>query len=505
VLFAIGIVVGTVALSVYGWREWRIDPAILSNKPWFAPYVDVTATPQFDFEQLGSGTYKDAILSFIVASHDDGCQPTWGGEYTPKEASDTLDLDRRIARLKQQGGTVAVSFGGLRNDELATTCQDQTKLLKAYGSVVDYYKLTTIDLDLENEALTDPIVNARRAQAIAALQHERRKEGKSFAVWATIPTSSQGLTKDGTDAIAALLKYSVDLSGINIMTMDYGEEAVKGKNMSDVAIDAIKKTERQIGVLYSQSGTYLNDATLWRKIGTTPMIGQTDVTSEVFTVADAKRLNTFSRASGVGRMSMWSANRDVECGANYVNASVVSESCSGVKQDRFAFVLALGTGFDGTIAGSAVNVTVAQKKPSAADIADNPASSPYQIWSKTGVYLQGTKVVWHHNVYQAKWWTKGDAPDNPVLQAYETPWELIGPVLPGEKPTVLQTLPAGTYPEWSGDDAYEANQRVLFQNIPYQAKWWNRGESPAAASSNPDASPWVPLTQAEIDEILKSS
>lgn len=502
-LFVIAICVGTVAVAQFGWREWRIDPAVAASKPWFAPYVDATAMPQYNYEQVVPNAYKDIMLSFIVADPDDGCQPNWGGAYTLNEMSETLDIDRRIARLKQQGGTIGVSFGGLANKELAVECSDETKLAEAYKSVIDRYDLTTIDLDLENTALTDPSANARRARVIARLQKERRAEGKSLAVWATVPVSSVGLTEEGTNAIAALLNYSVDLAGVNIMTMNYNEEGVKGKAMSDIAISAIKKTQRQIGILYNQAGTYLNDATLWRKIGITPMIGQTDIAGEVFTVADAERLNAFALSSGVGRMSMWSLNRDIECGTNYVSSSVVSDSCSGVKQDKYAFSMALSNDFSGSIAGSAGSVTVAQEKPSAEELKDDPEASPYQIWSETGVYLQGTKVVWHHNVYQAKWWTKDESPDNPVLQVYETPWDLIGPVMPGEKPTQKQTLPVGTYSEWSGDAVYEANQRVLFEGVPYLAKWWNRGESPAATSSNPDGSPWVPLTQAEIKEILK--
>jgi chitinase len=105
-------------------------------------------------------------------------------------------------------------------------------------------------------------------------------------------------------------------------------------------------------------------------------------------------------------------------------------------------------------------------------------------------------------VYQAKWWTEGDVPDSPVLQEWQIPWELIGPVLPGEKPIPQLTLPEGTYPDWSGTDDYNTGQRVLFNGVPYQAKWWTEGDSPAAASSDANGSPWVPLTQAQINAVL---
>jgi chitinase len=202
-------------------------------------------------------------------------------------------------------------------------------------------------------------------------------------------------------------------------------------------------------------------------------------------------------------MSMWSANRDIACSANYVFTQIVSDACSGVPQNPNDFANRLGAGFDGSIFLSAGLVTKAD--PVLAQQPDNPATSPYQIWSPTGIYLEGTKVVWHHNVYQAKWWTQGDVPDDPVLQPWQTPWTLIGPVLPGETPIPQPTLPAGFYPDWSGTAVYNTGDRVLFNGVPYQAKWWNKGQSPAAASSDPNDSPWVPLTQAQINALMAST
>lgn len=46
-------------------------------------------------------------------------------------------------------------------------------------------------------------------------------------------------------------------------------------------------------------------------------------------------------------------------------------------------------------------------------------------------------------------------------------------------------------------------ERVLFEGTPYQAKWWNQGDSPAMATVDPDSSPWIPLSQTQILEIMK--
>ncbi len=473
-------------------------------KSWFASYVDVTAKPSFAFEQLGSTNAKNVVLSFIVSHTNDPCVPSWGSSYTLDQAKDSLDLDRRIARLRQQNGEIAISFGGLLNDELANNCSDKTKLKSAYKQVIDRYKIDTIDIDLEQNGLTNQNASSRRAQVIAELQKEYRANNKNLAVWVTLPVAPQGLTKDGTNAITWLLQNNVDLAGVNLMTMEYGNSLSSGMSMADGSIKALENSHRQIQILYKLAGLNLSSQSIWNKIGATPMIGQNSTKGQIFSLEDAKKFSKYTQANGINRMSLWSANRDLKCGDNYVDLTVVSDSCSGVNQQKLEFTSILSTGFEGKISTSSNQKTINEPDAKPENIKDDPATSPYQIWAPDGTYLEGTKVVWRKNVYQAKWWTQGDTPDNPVLQAWETPWELIGPVLPGEKPIKQPTLPNNIYPDWSGDKAYNANDRVIFENIPYQAKWWNKGESPAAATSKASNSPWAPLTQEQINKILEN-
>jgi len=501
VLLAILILLVLSTSTVFAIKKWQSEQSDTSTKPWFAAYVDVTATPTFQFQDIGNTAQKDAVLAFIVAMPSNGCQPSWGAAYSLNQAEDELSLDTRIARLQQEGGSVAISFGGKNNNELAVTCTNPSKLLNAYKTVIDRYNINTIDLDIEGSDLTNVSAGLRRSIAIATLQKERRSEGRHLAVWLTLPVTPQGLTPAGTNAVSQLLSHGVDLAGVNIMTMDYGSSLTAGQNMITGTESAMIQTHRQLGILYQRDGIYLNSATLWSKIGITPMIGQNDDQNEVFTINDAKTINQFALSQRIGRMSMWSANRDLTCGSNYVDLKVVSNSCSGVNQKGQSFANILGNGFTGNLSLSAGLITKTDAKLVTSQAPDNPATSPYQIWSPNGTYLEGTKVVWQHNIYQAKWWTQGNLPNDPVLQTWQTPWELIGPVLPGEKPIKQATLPAGTYPNWSGTTIYNTNQRVLFNGVPYQAKWWNRGNSPAAASSDPDGSPWVALTQAQINKI----
>lgn len=497
-LLVLVLLAGSSAYSLLRWQTVRVKG---SNLPWFASYVDVTATPKFAFENMGATKNPNAILSFIVSSPQSACTPTWGGAYNLDEASTTLDLDRRIARLQQQGGSVGISFGGLNNHELAIGCTDINNLSQAYSKVINRYKVNTIDLDLEGDDLSNSPANTRRAKVIAKLQSTRRSHGKKLAVWVTLPVTPDGLSEAGTSAVAELLSQGVDLAGVNVMTMDYGSSLKDNQSMAQASQSALIQTQRQLDILYRQKNIQLTAASLWAKLSATPMIGQNDTPDEVFSLTDAQKFNKFAVEKGLGRMSMWSANRDITCGSNYVDTQIVSSSCSGVKQSNGeTFARILSQGFKGSLANS-IDLVTKSNVTSTKQVPDDPATSPYQIWSESGTYLEGTKVVWHHNVYQAKWWTQGNLPDSPTLQSWQTPWELIGPVLPGEKFVSQPTLPSGTYPEWSGTKEYNTKQRVMFEGAPYQAKWWNQGNSPAVSTSDPDSSPWVPLTQEQINAV----
>jgi chitinase len=500
VLLAITLLAALGYSGYLGFPKWQATQTVASHKPWFAAYVDVTATPRYAFEQVDNTSNKQVVLSFVVAQDQNTCTPSWGGAYSLDAASSSLDLDRRIARLRQQGGSVAISFGGQLNTELAVACSDTKSLKDAYRTVIDTYNVDTIDIDLERNNLTSNGATIRRASALAELQQEYRSKGRNLAIWVTLPVTPQGLNDDATNAVTALLARNVDLAGINVMTMDYGNSLSPGQSMFDASKNALIETHRQLSILYDRAGIHQSHGSIWSKMGATPMLGQNDDKGQIFSLKDADEFNKYAAHNKLGRMSMWSVNRDVACGQNYVDVTLVSSSCSGVIQTKLAYSTQLSENFLASMHANAGIRTKAETK--AAVVADDPKTSPYAIWSKAGAYLQGTKVVWHGNVYEAKWWTQGELPDDPVLQSWQTAWRLIGPVLPNEKPITQATLPDGTYPDWTGETAYNEGDRVLFNGTPFQAKWWNKSQSPAAYSSNADASAWVPLTQEQVNEVL---
>ncbi|MET1038370.1 MAG: hypothetical protein ABW075_08855 [Aeromicrobium sp.] len=498
-----------------GWRVFQDSQAAAQGDQWFASYVDATVTPLLEFEEPPSAAAGNVVLSFVVARTGAACEPSWGAAYSLDDAARDLDLDRRIARLRQDDGTVLVSFGGAINDELATVCDDPEQLLAAYRAVVERYDLRTIDLDIEGAALGDVAANDRRAVAIRKLQDERSGD-EELAVWLTLPVSPTGLTREGQAAVSSMLDAGVDLAGVNVMTMDYGDARVEGQSMIDATTDALQATHAQLQPIYSRDGRELGPATVWKRMGATPMIGQNDVPGEIFTMADARKLNAFAVDKGLGRLSMWSLNRDRTCGANYPDVTTVSNSCSGVDQGEQTFAKTIARRFSGASSADATPTPSRSADVQAGDAADgpgraaaeptdDPATSPYPVWTEDTTYVEGTRVVWHRHAYVAKWWTLGDLPDDPVVGGESSPWRLIGPVLPGETPIPALVVPEGTYPAWAQDTVYRRGDRVMLDGLAFTAKWYSEGISPDAQSTQSDPSPWRRLTDTEIRQLVPAA
>ncbi|MFJ7775823.1 cellulose binding domain-containing protein [Streptomyces yangpuensis] len=297
-------------------------PAPVGGGARFAPYVDTSLYPAYDLLDTAAQTgVKEFHLAFITSGGS--CAPLWGG--VTDLASDRVAS--QIGALRAKGGDVRVSFGGAAGHELALNCATVDELAAAYGKVVDHYKLTKVDFDIEGAALPDTAANARRAQAIAKLQ----KSHPGLDVAFTLPVMPEGLTQPGVALLADARKNGVRVDAVNIMAMDYGP-AYSG-DMGQYAIQAATATQAQIkGVLG------LSDAAAWKAVAVTPMIGVNDVTSEIFTVADATQLVEFAASKGIGRLAMWSSTRDKQCAAGAVNHA--DATCSSILQQPLAFTRA---------------------------------------------------------------------------------------------------------------------------------------------------------------------
>lgn len=499
-LLRLGVVLITLAAVVWGAVQGvtsTISKAVPIPPATFAGYVDVTATPRYPFETPEGPAQSHVILAFVVADPDDPCAPSWGGYYTPKEAESELQLDRRISQLRSTGGDIRVSFGGQLGSELASACGDVEAVAAAYQQVVDRYELTSIDLDIEGADLGDTEGNARRAEAVKAVQDRAREDGGRLDVWITLPVGHEGLTEDGEAVVAQMLAAGVDVTGVNGMTMNYNVMTGPDQPLADVIIRSANALHGQVRSLFADAGHQLNVVDGWARTGITPMIGQSELPGERFLLSDAEVVNEFARSRGVGLVSMWSLNRDSTCRSPLpTELTVVQTGCSGVDQGSGSFAQTLAAELP--LAQLLERTPTSTPTPAATDaptrvpprdVVDDPKTSPFPIWDPLGTYPGGTKVVWRQQVYEARYWTSGVAPDTPVANQWDSPWTLIGPVLPGDTPQPLPTLPEGTYPQWDPEEVYEAGTRVQLGLVPYEAKWWSQGQKPGEHVAG--GSPWV--------------
>ncbi len=495
----VAVLIAVLAALVFGgWRLISKDTSAASAKsaaaPVYSPYVDVTQTPTYPFQLPSANPVSSVYLAFIVSATSDPCTPSWGTFYTLDEAEQSLDLDARTAQLRQQGGSVSVSFGGRDNGELAVGCSDPSKLADAYRDTIRRYHADTVDFDLEGAGLSDQAASARRATAIAAVQKQMAADKTPLRVWLTLPVSADGLTAEGTAAVQSMLAAHVDLAGVNAMTMDFGPGEGAEDDMVGTIESALDATQAQVQALWREAGLASSAGAAWGHVGMTPMIGVNDVPDQRLTTGDAKQLAAFVNRRGIPRVSAWSLNRDSECGGAFARTGVVSNTCSGVVQEPLEFT-DIFSELRGTKTarpeGTEGESSSVQPSPKAK--ADDPAKSPYPIWRPTAAYGSGFKVVWQGQIYQSSWWNQGTVPGSVAADSPGGPWQPIGPVPAGSHAPKLVPLVSGEFPQWSPGTVYEQGDRVLFNQLPYEARWYTQGEQPLEELPSDPSAPWEPL------------
>ena len=368
-------------------------PLPYSDIPWpdrvFAPFVDATGYPLFPMvdvaQQQGARFFA---LGFVVAAADGGCEPSWGTYYPIGSY-----LRSEIAALRTLGADVIVSFGGAANTELAVACGNASSLAARYQDVIDAYGLTHIDFDIEGAWVADHSSIDRRSAAIALLQQTARAAGRPLAVWLTLPVLPSGLTADGLHVVDSALANGVDIAGVNIMAMDYGDSAAPDPagRMGEYAMTAAASLHAQLTTLFAAHSLPASPAELWKKVGVTPMIGLNDVVTETFDLEDAGELLQFAIDNDLGMLSMWSANRDTQCAGG--RTSWVDISCSSILQSPFAFST-IFNGFRGDVVPTATP-TPAPAEPCPAtpsDTCDSAANSVLRI--RDGAGARRDRFAW---------------------------------------------------------------------------------------------------------------
>ncbi|WP_194191255.1 immunoglobulin-like domain-containing protein [Clostridium chrysemydis] len=480
----------------------------------YSPYVDMVAwinNPDYSnngtvnlkkiYEETGVKFFNLGFIQGTSGITNGKVNWGWGGYSLLSESggdnSQYNGIKKSIKELRDVGGDVTVSFGGLNGTPFWQVTQDVDVLYNTYMELVKGYGLTRLDLDIEGGA-QDKTKNIANAKAIKKVQDETGVD-----IVLTLPVLPSGLTSVQLDVLEAYLSQGVKVELVNIMTMCYGSSTLNpGENYGTASLRAVDSTKDQLKNYFKKYANIdLTDAESYRKIGTTPSIGFEGSAHPVFTTDWTKLVVDHAKLNGLGMVSFWSLNRDAKLDNN-----------SGVKnQYEFTNICKEFTGGGSVEVNNKPVISGAQSKTiyigdnfnpldgvKAVDKEDGDLTSKIQVTGKvdTGkagyydivykvsdskglettlkitievkakpdpskdnydsskIYNTGDKVIFKGEEYVCKWWVKGEDPDKSAA------WEKVN-----------SQNPDGTV-DYKEGMVCTAGMKVRYEGKVYEALWW---------------------------------
>ncbi|OTF74917.1 hypothetical protein BLA29_010630 [Euroglyphus maynei] len=166
---------------------------------------------------LANSGVKQFILAFVLAPTDgQDCIPVWNGHRNRLISDDTFIVEM-IDKIRNAGGDVSISFGGAFGIELGHVCKTAEQLAAAYQLVIDKYRLTHIDLDIEGDSLGAVEDERRRFEAIKILKNNARQNGRKLFVSLTLPTTAMGINDAGKEEIRLALQQQAEIDLYSLM------------------------------------------------------------------------------------------------------------------------------------------------------------------------------------------------------------------------------------------------------------------------------------------------
>ncbi|PYC80842.1 hypothetical protein C7C46_11895 [Streptomyces tateyamensis] len=331
----------------------------------FAPYYEAY-TPGSLTSQASQSGNKYLSMAFVQADTKGSCTPYWNGSTGTPITSANFGSD--IATVQQNGGDVIPSFGGYAADnggtEIADSCTDVNKIAAAYESVITTYNVSRIDLDTEDNSLTNTAGIDRRNKAVKLVEDWAAANGRTVQFSYTLPTTTSGLASSGLAVLKNAVTNNARIDVVNIMTFDYYDNA--SHEMGTDAENAATGLYGQLAKLYPSKSA----AQLWGSIGIILMPGIDDFgAAETTTVADAKNVQTWATGKGINTLSFWALQRD--------NGGCVgtagSDTCSGIAQGTWDFSHALEPFTSG--GGTTTNDFSLSDSPAAGSVAPGSSTS----------------------------------------------------------------------------------------------------------------------------------
>ena len=268
----------------------------------FAPYMYVGMGDNFKLTDCADSCgLKHYTMAFVIARQEGRGtnaiylkEPSWDGRI-PIEQNFYHD---QIDAIRKRGGDVIMSFGGEAGKELANVIQDAAQLEAAYQKVIQQYKFTWLDFDVEGPNLDQGKKDSeRRNQVLASLQ----KKNSGLIISYTLPVDPDGISPASQALLADAKARGVKVHSVNLMVMYFGKRFVgKGKSEGELGIDSANAAYKQIQKI---------DPAI--QIGLCPCLGRNGSSAEVFVLEDAKTLKAFAdQTPWVCSLHYWSINDD---------------------------------------------------------------------------------------------------------------------------------------------------------------------------------------------------
>ena len=279
----------------------------------FTPYAYLGASTPFQLTACNDACgQKYYVLAFIVADKQNN--PAWDG-FASLDRNPYAD---QIAAIRQRGGDIIASFGGEAGKELALAEKNATALQAKYQAVIDRYKVTWLDFDIEGNGLSKTEANVRRNAVLAKLQ----AANPGLRISYTLPVSPNGISDDSQHLLTDAKAQGVKVYSVNIMTMYFGKEWMQKQKMIGLCETSAVKAREQIQGIDSSV-----------QIGLTPCIGQNGDEQEIFSEDDAAALEKWAVAQPwICSLSFWSVNRDAG-----TPGKVSDDVHSGISQPAWTF------------------------------------------------------------------------------------------------------------------------------------------------------------------------
>jgi len=269
----------------------------------FAPYMYLGAGDDFKLTDCDDACgLKYYTLAFIIARQDHYGkdakyfhEPSWDGRI----AIDKDLYHDQIDAIRKRGGDVILSFGGEAGKELANVIADPLALEAAYQQVIDQYKLTWLDFDVEGHNLDKGKADSERRNTVLA---NLQKKNPGLIISYTLPVDPHGISGASQALLADAKAKGVKVHSANIMVMFFGKQFInQGKSEGELGIESAQAAYAQLQKIDPEI-----------HVGLCPSLGPNGSTSgEFFGIEDAKTLKAFAdKTPWVCSLHYWSINDD---------------------------------------------------------------------------------------------------------------------------------------------------------------------------------------------------